>query len=156
MGSGRGRSSGDRRAAIREVLAGEVVRTQTDLLDRLQGRGFRVTQSSVSRDLADLRAARIDGRYTTADALARGAVSAVEPTEMSVSVRAVRAAGPNLLVVLTPPGRAGAVGLAIDGMRWPEVAGTVAGDDTVFVATKGRREQAVVEARLSRTKRGRP
>ena len=57
-------------------------------------------------------------------------------------------AGPHLLVVKTPPGIAPLVALDLDRENWPEVVGTVAGDDTFFVATAGRRQQARVEARL--------
>lgn len=138
----------ERQAAIREVLAAEAIGSQLALVERLQARGFVVTQSSVSRDLQEMRVAKIDGRYVPAELLARGAPPTDELAQAASGVLRMRAAGPNLLVIHTPPGRAQVLGLALDHAGWPEIVGTVAGDDTVFIATPGRREQARVEARL--------
>jgi transcriptional regulator of arginine metabolism len=137
----------ERRAAIREILAQEPVKSQSELVDRLLERGFSVTQSSVSRDLAELRAFKVDGRYTTAESLAPAGAEASDTTLADVTD--VRAAGPNLLVLHTPPGRAAPVAIAIDRSGWPGIVGTIAGDDTVLVAIAGRREQARIRARLA-------
>lgn len=139
----------ERRAAIREILAEEPVKSQSELVERLLARGFSVTQSSVSRDLAELRAFKVDGRYTTAEALAPLPPSADDGTTALADVTDVRAAGPNLLVLHTPPGRAAPVAIAIDRSGWPGIVGTIAGDDTVLVAIAGRREQARIRARLA-------
>jgi transcriptional regulator of arginine metabolism len=140
----------ERQAVIRELLAAEEIRSQAELLARLQERGFNVTQSSVSRDLQELRVAKIDGRYVPAELLAGPAVpTSDELTDAASRIRRMRPAGPNLLVLSTPPGHAQRLGLALDHANWPEVVGTIAGDDTVFVAVPGRREQARVEARLA-------
>lgn len=138
----------ERREAIREIVARQAVRSQTELVRLLGRKGFTVTQSCVSRDLEELKVVKVDGRYVELTALAAAAPAGDELALAAPFVRAVRPAGPHLLVVLTPPGRAPAVALAIDHARWPEVVGTVAGDDTVMVATTGRREQARVVARL--------
>lgn len=138
-----------RQAALREILATEDVGDQAHLIRLLKRRGFKVTQSSVSRDLADLKAVKLDGRYVLRDALIGPAeASRAESNAALALAREVRRSGANLLVVKTTAGGAQAVGLAIDQAAWPEVVGTVAGDDTVFVAVLGRREQAKVEARL--------
>lgn len=68
--------------------------------------------------------------------------------ERFAAIQEVQPAGPNVLVVRTPPGSASAVGLAIDAAHWPDVVGTVAGDDTLFVATANRTGQSRVAARL--------
>jgi transcriptional regulator of arginine metabolism len=136
-----------RQAAIRDLLARGPVRSQSDLLKKLAGRGFRVTQSSVSRDLREMHVAKVDGRYVLGEALAANGAAPARTAALAL-IHSVRRAGPNLLVVLAPPGSASAIGLAIDEARWPEVAGTVAGDDTLFVATATRSDQARVEARL--------
>lgn len=151
-GSERGR---ERQQAILAILDAEAVGSQEQLVRRLRRRGFRVTQSSVSRDLADLGVAKVEGRYVPLDRLA-GAHPGGAPVsnggrlaEVAPFVEGIAAAGPHLLVVRTPPGGASPVGIAIDAARWPEVVGTVAGDDTLFIATTGRAPQARVEARLA-------
>ena len=154
----------ERQEAIRAILDAEAVESQEQLVRRLKRRGFRVTQSSVSRDLAELGVAKVDGRYVALERLTEavapnGPGGATAPTsgdglaEVAPFVRKFAAAGPHLLVVKTPPGAASPVGIAIDAARWPEVVGTVAGDDTLFIATAGRAAQARVEARLSQLTR---
>lgn len=136
-----------RRNAIREILGGaNEIASQEELQQQLEARGFKVTQSSISRDLRALGILKVSGRYVPSGALAAGAD---ELQALAHAVRHVRPAGPNLLIVRTPPGQASAVGFAIDHAAWPEVVGTVAGDDTVFVAVRSRGDQSVVEARLS-------
>jgi transcriptional regulator of arginine metabolism len=139
----------ERRAAIREILAHEPVKSQTELVARLLERGFSVTQSSASRDLAELRAFKVDGRYATAESLAPLTTTADGGATALADVTNVRAAGPNLLVLHTPPGRAAPVAIAIDRSGWPGIVGTIAGDDTVLVAIAGRREQSRIRARLA-------
>jgi len=152
----------ERQEAIRAILDAEAVESQEQLVRRLKRRGFRVTQSSVSRDLAELGVAKVDGRYVALERLAEavapdGSGAAAAPAnrlaEVATFVDGVAAAGPHLLVLKTPPGAASPVGIAIDAARWPEVVGTVAGDDTVFIATPGRAAQARVEARLAQLTR---
>ncbi|HOI08917.1 MAG TPA: arginine repressor [Myxococcota bacterium] len=136
-----------RQQAIRALLREQVIRRQDDLIRALRERGFDVTQSSVSRDLADLGAAKVDGRYALRPPVA-APTPAREMIDAARSLRGIRPAGPNLLVLLTPPGRAQLAGLAIDRAGWPEAVGTVAGDDTVFVATSGRSGQARLVGKL--------
>ena len=138
-----------RRAAIEELLRHEEVHSQAELVELLTERGFSVTQSSASRDLQEIGAVRVNGRYVTGDALGGTAPSPSELEEAVAFVKGVAAAGPYLLVVKTPPGIAALVALALDRAGWPEVVGTVAGDDTFIVATAGRRQQARVEAKLA-------
>jgi transcriptional regulator of arginine metabolism len=138
-----------RRRAVEEILRREPIRNQEDLRRKLRTRGFRVTQASVSRDLAELGAAKVEGRYLPSAMLAAGAATSTRLEEVSGFLVGTRPAGPYLLVVKTPPGLASSVALALDGSEWPEVLGTVAGDDTFFIATSGRRQQARVEARLA-------
>jgi transcriptional regulator of arginine metabolism len=136
-----------RQAAIRELLSRSPIRSQTELLKKLASRGFRATQSSVSRDLQEMHAAKADGRYVLPEALSGN--GGAKPVQNLGLIRAIKPAGPNLLVIQTPPGSASAVGLAIDAARWPDVVGTVAGDDTVLVATANKTDQARVLARLA-------
>lgn len=136
----------ERRELIRQILRGEKIGDQDELLQRLTQKGIQVTQSSVSRDLTAMGIVKIAGHYRMNEELGQEEAILLG---LSGAVRKSQAAGPYLLVVHTPPGQASAVALAIDSARWPEVLGTVAGDDTIFIATDGRRDQRVVKARLS-------
>lgn len=143
----------NRQAAIKKILATDLIKNQIELQKRLQACGFNVTQSSVSRDLQELRAIKVDGHYALEESLRNNGVGTVslsdELGEVAASINEYRTAGPYLLVINTPPGRASVVGLAIDRADWPEIIGTVAGDDTLFIATAGRRAQEKVNARLA-------
>lgn len=143
-----------RRAAIERLLRAHPVASQGELKQRLAAEGFAVTQSSLSRDLAELGAVRAGGRYVLPDQLA-AASHTPRLKEVAGFILEVAAAGPYLLLVKTPAGLAASVALALDEARWPEVVGTVAGDDTFLVATTGRRHQARVAAGLEALRRGR-
>lgn len=136
-----------RQHAIQALLRRAVMRSQTDLVAALRKRGFEATQSSVSRDLTDLGVAKVAGRYQM-PAPAPAAVATVLE-DAAHFLRAARPAGPNLSVLLTVTGAAQAVGIAIDRAAWPEVVGTLAGDDTVFVATAAAADQKRLLARLA-------
>jgi transcriptional regulator of arginine metabolism len=138
-----------RQAAIRDLLARSRVASQTELLRNLEARGFQATQSSVSRDLRELHVAKTDGYYVLPETLVPNGTQIVSPPETFGVIQSIKPAGPNILVVQTPAGSASAVSLSIDAARWAEVVGTVAGDDTIFVATTTRGGQARVLARLS-------
>ncbi len=140
----------ERQAAIRAILSRETIRSQTELVTHLVKAGFSVTQSSVSRDLAELRAFKIDGRYATADTLAPGAAPSGDAAALA-DVLDVKPAGPNLVVIRTPVGRAQPVALALDHAGWPEIVGTIAGDDTIFIATESARTQRQLHERLRST-----
>jgi transcriptional regulator of arginine metabolism len=150
----RGEGWQQRRAVIEEILRREEIHNQLELVARLTERGLVVTQSSVSRDLHEIGAIRVEGRYVPPDVLGGGERHPAELADVAGFVQGMAAAGPYLLVVKTPPGIAPLVALAIDRAAWPEVAGTVAGDDTFFVATAGRRQQARVEAKLGALVKG--
>jgi transcriptional regulator of arginine metabolism len=142
-----------RRRALRMLLRRRRTRTQDELVAALRERGFDITQSSLSRDLMFLGARKVDGTYrlgTEADEQEDAGQDYPTLAELQPFVRALRPAGPNILVVSTRPGLAQTVALALDSMSMPEVTGTVAGDDTVFVATPSRRAQRSLERRFGR------
>ncbi len=130
----------DRRDAILRHLRGAAVRRQSDLVGLLKQDGFEVTQSSVSRDMRELGVLKAGGRY-----LPPGEEAAPAPgsfTAVARFVRSIRAAGPSLTVVSTSVGAAASVALAIDRVSWPEVVGTISGDDTIFIATQDGEAQS--------------
>lgn len=138
-------SRAGRRRVVLTLLRRSRVRSQDEIVAHLRERGIDATQSSVSRDLRDLGVVKVDGRYV---APAASAGHADELSEVAPFLRAARPAGPHLTVVLTLQGAAQTVGLALDHAAWPEVVGTLAGDDTVFVATAGAHDQTRILHRI--------
>lgn len=136
----------ERRNAILRILRSGVVRRQNDLTQMLRRDGFTATQSSVSRDLAELGVLKASGRYRLPpDEISR---AHGDFNTLAQFVREVRRAGPNLTVVRTTIGAAGSVAVALDKAEWPEVVGTISGDDTIFVATADARTQQRLIERL--------
>ncbi len=136
--------------AIREILAEGPVPGQAELLARLRARGHEVAQSSISRDLRELGVAKVKGAYVLAPDLEPGTLAGPIPAPAVAlpPVVGIQEAGPHLVVVKTAVGAASSLAIAFDQARWPEVVGTVAGDDTVFIATTGRRGQLRLVERL--------
>ena len=129
-----------RQKAIADMIRGGPVASQEEVTARLSQLGFAVTQATVSRDLEQLGAvkARRGGvhAYALPDQIGASDWAAARLQHIvSDWVQSVEAAG-NLIVIKTPPGSAHLVSLAIDQSNLPEIAGTVSGDDTLFVAVK--------------------
>lgn len=121
-----------RRVQILALVAARPIRSQDELVVELRERGIEASQASVSRDIAALGLIKVGGRY----GLPPVAEAAADPMEAKVrrNLLSVATAGDHLLVLKTPAGEASAVALAVDTMALPGVVGTVAGDDTIFVA----------------------
>jgi transcriptional regulator of arginine metabolism len=136
----------DRRGAIVRILRAGSVRGQQELVRLLKKAGHDATQSSISRDLRDLGVLKASGRYV------------LPPEEQTRTngdfatlaqfVRQLRRAGPSITVLRTTIGAAQSVAVAIDRAEWPEVAGTISGDDTIFIATATARAQEALIVRL--------
>ncbi len=134
-----------RRAAIVKIIRGSVVHKQAELVKLLKKQGIEATQSSVSRDLRELQVAKAGDRYIVPE----GAASHADPFgAVSRFVVGVRTAGSSLTVVKTRTGTAQSVAVAIDQAEWPEVVGTLSGDDTIFIATDDARAQQALGKRL--------
>lgn len=129
-----------RQAAIIDLIKEEVIETQAQLATRLQALGFPVTQATVSRDIQELRLIKVpteEGRYRYAlppqripGDLYRRAQMRFTDSVVSLDVSL------NLVVIKTHPGEAHAVAAVIDELAWPEVVGTVAGDDSILVIVR--------------------
>lgn len=137
-----------RQLKILEMVATRPIRTQEELADALSQEGWEVTQSSVSRDISRLGLVKVDGIYTR-PALAR-LVEIADPNErrLAESVLTVDTAGDAIIVLHTPPGEAQRAGNALDLLAWPEVVGTIAGDDTIFIALAHSTARDIVARRL--------
>lgn len=142
-----------RQQQIRDIVEHQPIRTQQELAAELRQRGLRATQATVSRDVAELGLVK----------RSRGGIQAytlpprVEEAEASGEERLakllqdlpldIRQAG-LLLVVRAVPGSAHAIAAALDRSRWPEVVGSLAGDDTLFIAFADRPALERVRVRL--------
>lgn len=134
---------------LRDNIRKHQYRTQGQLRAALRRDGIRVDQSSISRGLQELEIRKIGGVYVAP--LENDQVKAlVEKIKIGALIKKIDSAGPNLLVLLTEVGAAHVVAAAFDGMRIPGMVGTVAGDDTVFVATKGKSAQGRVISALDK------
>ena len=125
-----------RQHAIGELISSGALASQEELADRLSGLGFVVTQATISRDLEQIGAVKVrrDGQFSYAlpeqvpPAHAPQLSSLLRDFARSVDVAV------NLVVIKTPPGSAHLVGVALDQSAFPELVGTVCGDDTIFLA----------------------
>jgi transcriptional regulator of arginine metabolism len=135
-----------RRAAILRIIRDSTVHNQDELVKTLRKQGFDATQSSVSRDLRELGVAKAGDHYIVPQA--ETALAADHFGAIANFVTAIRAAGESLTVVKTTTGTAQSVAVAIDRSDWPEVVGTISGDDTIFIATADARAQRKLGVRL--------
>jgi transcriptional regulator of arginine metabolism len=142
----------ERHQEILKLLRSKRVHSQEEIAELLHSRGLEATQSSISRDLRDLGVAKVAGRYVVPQT--PNGDHSDELVEAARFLRAARPAGPHLAVVATVTGAAQPVAVALDRAAWPEVVGTVAGDDTIFIATAGARQQKRLLARLAALMQG--
>jgi transcriptional regulator of arginine metabolism len=144
-----------RQRAIRDLVDRRVIRTQQELAAALRERGFRTTQATISRDVAELGLIKASRGGTTAYALPQRLRDAETTGEDRLRALLrdlpleIRESG-LLLVVKTLPGSAHPIAAALDRARWPEVVGSIAGDDTLFIATSDRGALGRLKRRLAR------
>ena len=128
-----------RQDKIIELISAEEIETQEDLAKRLQEAGFKVTQATVSRDIRALKMTKVAGK----DGRSRYAIlQDAQPglgdqytrvlNDAVVSIEVAQ----NLVVIKTVTGMAMAVATALDALKWPEILGCIAGDDTIMCACK--------------------
>ena len=142
-----------RQREIRELLGQRPIRTQQELASALRERGFRATQATISRDVAELGLIKSSregvqayvgpARFTEAESTGEERLRHLL-RELPVEVREAGL----ILVLKTLPGSAHAIAAALDRTRWPEVSGSIAGDDTVFVAFPDRMSMQRIKGRL--------
>jgi len=146
---------GMRQQAIRDLLEQRPIRTQQELVAALRERGFRATQATVSRDVAELGLVKRGARGVQAYALPSRAEEREQTGEDRLAKLLrdlpveLKSAG-LLLVVRTVPGSAHAIAASLDRCRWTEVVGSIAGDDTLFLAFADRVALQRVRQRLAR------
>lgn len=131
----------DRKDAIRALVRSEDLRTQRDLVERLQTRGFDCTQATVSRDVADMGLVKSEsGFYVLPHDMALKRLVG----ELGVSVECAM----NQVVMKTRSGSASMLGETIDNAEIDGLVGTIAGDNTIMIIAKGEEEAAQIAATL--------
>jgi transcriptional regulator of arginine metabolism len=144
------RDKRERQALILELVQAHPVSSQEELRRLLAARGWEVTQATLSRDLRDLGVARVtteEGvRYVVPEVLAEDSSPALDATlaQFLDSVDGVS----ELIVLHTLPGGAQPVAEAIDAEEWPEVLGTIGGENTILVVCRSAEARAEVMRRL--------
>lgn len=137
-----------RQGQILKLLAAEAVASQDELRRRLAQRKVRVTQATLSRDIHELKLVKTPEGYKPARAASE------ETVPLPPLARALREflldfrPAENLFVLKTPPGGAQPLAAAVDAERYPEVAGTIAGDDTVLIITSTRRTRIALQKKM--------
>ena len=134
----RGVSNNYRRGRILEIVRKKQVESQLELAGLLKREGIRATQSTLSRDIRELGLLKVRGVYAAPERPAEPSAEDRVRRAIQTLVRDSGVSG-NMLMLRTEPGSGHALGVAIDAARWPEVLGTVAGDDTVFALLRSPR-----------------
>lgn len=132
----------NRQAKILEIIESEVIETQEEIAERLKAMGMDVTQATISRDIKELRLIKVmssDGRYRYAPFSKTENV--VYNRLMTIFAESYVSSdyANNIVVVKTLPGMAQASASAIDSLNWPEVVGSIAGDDTVMIICRAEK-----------------
>ena len=135
-----------RQAAILEILREQSVGRQSLLVELLRQKGIDATQSSVSRDLKQLGVTKLGDGYAPPDV--ELADDDRDQSGFGDFIRGIQTAGTNLTIIKTAIGAAQRVAVYLDRSGWPEIIGTVSGDDTIFIATDNAAEQRRLVARL--------
>lgn len=137
-----------RQGQILRLISGAPIPNQEELRRRLAAQKLRVTQATLSRDIQELRLVKTHQGYKPAAAIpeeANGVPSLSRALgEFLLDIRPAE----NLLVLKTPPGGAQALAAAVDGAKFPETAGTVAGDDTVLIVTPNRKSREALQKKI--------
>jgi transcriptional regulator of arginine metabolism len=137
-----------RRTQIVDLLRNEEVETQDDLRRKLARRGIHVTQATVSRDIEDLGLVKTRTGYHLPEAAEP--MAPPQPTLAIVLKEFMTEArqASNLVVLKTRPGNAHSVAVALDAEPWEGVVGTLAGDDTIFIAAPSSRQAEVIRKKI--------
>jgi transcriptional regulator of arginine metabolism len=144
-----------RHRLIRQLVASGAMHTQDELVDALAKQHIHVTQATVSRDMVELGLVRaaVEGRviYSLPEAvtLTDSAVARRRLAHLLGEVPLAFGDSSALLVVRTAPGMANMVGVTLDSCAFPEVIGTVAGDDTIFIALRSEADRETVRGYLT-------
>ena len=130
----------ERQNLILDVIASRRISRQDEIVDALRTSGFTVTQASVSRDLDEIGVVKVDGKYAKAEF--------ENPASSPFGLSSIDTAGDAMIVVKCASGLASAAAVRIDGEKIDEIVGTIAGDDTIFIAVRNAHEQKIALKKL--------
>ncbi len=133
-----------RQGQILALIQSRPVHTQEELAQELRNLGIAATQVTLSRDIRELGLAKTPEGYRRITGRAAGPDLAVLASEFVLDVRTAQ----NLIVVKTAPGHANSVAVALDQERWPEIVGTLAGDDTILIVAPDTEIAGTVRSKL--------
>ena len=148
-----------RQQTLLRLVADKRLATQQDVVRALRAAGFAATQATVSRDIVELGLVKVarDGAHVYAPPIAAPASGGIERLRRFCEEYPVHGAvAGNLVILRTPPGTANALAIALDTSGFSDVIGTIAGDDTVFVAANNPARARGINKRLSEYGVGRP
>ena len=121
----------DRQQKIIDLIGSEPITTQAELVDRLASLGHHATQASVSRDIDELGIVKVNGSYSMPSPRAAN----------GIAPQSLETAGDCLIVAKCTPGLASAIAVKIDAANISDIIGTIAGDDTIFIAVADQKAQ---------------
>ncbi len=133
-------SKHERQTKVADLIRKRKLANQAEVVAELKKHGYDCTQASVSRDLSELGVVKVGGVYR---------LPQLEPGQSKIIDRmSVDRAGDNLVILKTGPGHAQLAAVHIDRAKIAGIIGTVAGDDTLFIAVRGHSEQAQVMKKI--------
>jgi len=123
-----------RRQAIIDIINTFNISTQEELTAKLVEKGFNVSQATISRDIKELNLIKVEQKYAVIEDFSQKLSSKLVNLfkQITISIESAN----NLIVLKTISGNASAAGMAIDELKFPQILGTVAGDDTLLIITK--------------------
>ena len=130
-----------RQDVLIKLISAERIASQSELAKRLRLRNFDVTQASISRDLDELGIVKAAGIYTAPKKAA---------SLPGLGLFSVESSGDSMIVAKCDSGLASAAAVKIDAERMPEIVGTIAGDDTIFIAVKDAKAQKAATKKKSK------
>jgi transcriptional regulator of arginine metabolism len=133
-----------RHGQILKLIRSNPISTQEELANELKALGIHATQVTLSRDIRELRLVKTPDGYREMDSEESGPLFEKLAAEFLRDVRSAQ----NLVVLRTTPGHASSVAVALDNAEWPEVVGTIAGDDTVLVIAPDKPVAEVVRKKM--------
>lgn len=133
-----------RHGQIRKLIRSKKISTQEELSQELKALGIPATQVTLSRDIRELRLVKTPGGYQEMLPEETGPRFALLAAEFLLDVRLTQ----NLIVLKTAPGHANSVAVALDQEEWPEIVGTIAGDDTILVIAPDHPTAEAVQTRM--------
>lgn len=136
-----------RHQLILQLVSTRYLATQLDLIAALKEHDVNATQSSISRDIKYLGLIKRAGQYHCPD-LSISASAKVLDEQHRKYIQKIEIINPYMIVMKTKPATAQAIGASLDQLEWSEIAGTIAGDDTIFIATRSEDHAKSIIKRL--------